>query len=105
MRHTLNHSLLIILKAVLKGIARIPLCLAMAIAGYYFWKQYPMPWSSAAGLPLMLIGISMGIFSVYDLIVALISSKWRREHCPYCRSINKVKDILSPHNGFDRRKS
>lgn len=105
MHHTLNHSILIILRAVLKGIARIPLCLAMTITGYYFWKQYPTPWSLIVGFPLMSLGISMGIFSVYDLLVALISSRWRREHCPYCRSVTKVKEILSPHNGFERRKS
>ena len=105
MSHNLNHSLLIILKAVLKGIARIPLCLAMAIAGYYFWKQYPTPWSMVVGFPLMLLGISMGIFSLYDLIVALISGKWRLEHCPYCHSVTGVKEILSPHNGFNQRKS
>jgi hypothetical protein len=105
MHHTLNHSLLIILKAILKGIGRIPLCAAMAIVGYYLWKQYSMPWSLAVGLPLMLLGISMGMFSMYDLTVALISSKWRREHCPYCRPISKVKDILSPHNGFHNRKA
>jgi hypothetical protein len=104
MRHTHIHSLLIILRAFLKGVVRIPLCVGMAMVGYYLYQQYPMPWSLLVGLPLILVGISAGLFSVYDLIVPLISPQWRRQHCPYCRSIRNVKDILSPHNGFHPRK-
>lgn len=105
MQHTLIHSLLIMLGAVLKGVVRIPLCVAVIVIGYYVWQQYQEPWDIAVGFPLMLLGISMGIFSVYDLVVALISSQWRRQHCPYCRSLGKVSDILSPRNDFHRRRA
>lgn len=103
--HTYIHSLLIILKAVLKGVVRIPLCIVMTVIGYYVWQQYQSPWDLIAGFPLMLLGASAGLFSAYDLIVALISSQWRRQHCPYCQSVRKVKEILSTSNSFSRKKS
>jgi uncharacterized membrane protein len=103
MHHTLSHSLLIILKAFLIGIVKIPVFLVAAVIGYYIWQQYPVPWSVVIGLPLMLLGISMGVLSIYELVVAIISPQWRRQHCPYCRPIEKVSDILSTHDGFSKR--
>lgn len=103
MEHWLLHTPLILLRAILKGLIRLPLCLALGFLGYYVWQEYVQPWPYIAGLPLMLLGGSAGLFSLYDLMVALISSKWRRQHCPYCSSVKRVEEILSPQNGFRNR--
>ena len=99
MAHTVFHHLFVALTSLVKGLILLPIWLGVVGIGYLFWTQ-PSPFNLLAGFPLMLLGATLSLAVLYETIVALISWRWGREHCPLCRSPQDVEKILSPQDGF-----
>jgi len=78
----------------------IALWLLVFLVGFFFWHEFQSPFNFALGLPLMLLGATMGIASFWEIFVSLFSWRWSREHCPFCSQPEEIKDILSSQDGF-----
>lgn len=100
MAHTLFHHLFIAFRAVLKGVVLLAVWMAVALTGIFFWSQFPSPANFVLGVPLILIGLTMGLQAFYETVVGIISWRWGRTHCPFCEPPKEVKKILSPFDGF-----
>jgi hypothetical protein len=78
-----------------KGIVVIPISVAMVLIGLQLWQDLNGVWRYVIALPVLIVGITLTISFSYDFIVGLISSQWRRTHCPFCETPKNVKKILS----------
>lgn len=100
MAHTVFHQLLIALRALVKGIALVSLWIVVATVGAMIWFYFSSPVNLLVGGPLFLIGLTMGISALYEMVVGLISLRWGRTHCPFCEPSKEIEKILSPHDAF-----
>jgi len=100
MSHTLFHHLLIAGGTFLKGLALLTIWLMVFLVGLFFWSQFTSPLNLVLGLPLMLLGFTMSLINLFEMLLSLISWRWGREHCPFCPPPEEVEEILSPQNGF-----
>jgi len=98
--HTIFHQLLISIRAIVKGICLLATWFLVGLAGILIWMQFEAPFKFIFGLPLFLIGLTMGLQALYEMIVGFFSLRWGRTHCPFCSTSKEVKKILSPFDGF-----
>lgn len=101
MAHTIVHHFLIAFRAIVRGLALIAVWIAVSLTGAFFWTQFSSPINLFIGGPLFLIGLTMGLSSFYEMIVGIISWRWGRTHCPFCKTSEKPEKILSPHDAFE----
>ena len=100
MAHTLAHHLLIAFRALVVGLILIMVWLLVFLAGVFFWFEFPSPANLLLGLPLILVGGSMVLANLYEMVVGVVSWRWGRTHCPFCPPPEEVEKILSPQDGF-----
>ena len=84
----------------MKGLALLTIWLMVFLVGLFFWSQFTSPLNLVLGLPLMLLGFTMSLINLFEMLLSLISWRWGREHCPFCPPPEEVEEILSPQNGF-----
>lgn len=100
MAHTIFHHLLIAGGACLKDLALLAIWLMVFLVGLFFWSQFSSPLNLILGLPLLLLGVTMSLTNLYEIVVSVVSWRWGRTHCPFCESPEGVEEILSPQDGF-----
>lgn len=103
MKHTIIHHLVLIFRSVIKGIILLPFWTVITILGLFFWDQTNSPWNLILGLPTIALGLTMGLGVFYEMVVGIISPRWRKTNCPLCEPPKEVKKVLFPHNGFAER--
>lgn len=100
MAHIILHDLAIAAASLIRGLVFLGLWVMVGLVGVFFWTQFPSPVNLLIGMPLFLIGLTIGLETLYQVLVGVISPRWRRTHCPFCKTSEEVQDILSPHNSF-----
>lgn len=95
MAHIIVHHFFIIFKAILQGIVLLGLWLTVVMVGLLLWTEFSSPVNLILGLPLMLLGLTMGTVVFFEMVLSIVSSNWRSTHCPFCSSTKSVKKILS----------
>lgn len=101
MAHNLVHHFLIAFRAIVQGVVLLLIWTVVSLIGVFFWTQFSSPINLLIGGPLFLIGVTMGLSSFYEMIVGIISWRWGRTHCPFCKTSEEPKKILSPHDAFE----
>lgn len=81
--HNLGHHLAMMLSGLIKGLMTVPAWILVGLTGYSIWENLGSPFMYVVGLPLMLIGLSMALISFYEMVVSLVSSRWRSTHGLY----------------------
>jgi len=84
MAHNLIHHFFISLRAIIKGIILLAIWTAVSLAGYFFWVSFSSPVNLVLGVPLFLVGVTLGLSSLYEVIGGIISWQWGKTHCPFC---------------------
>lgn len=93
MAHTVVHHLFIAGKAVINGLALLVLWIIVFLSGLFFWSQFPSPVNFLLGIPLILLGLTMGLAALYEMIVGIVFWRWGRTHCPFCKVLDKTPDL------------
>lgn len=86
MSHTIFHHLFIALRSVILNSLLLTIWGAVFLLGLFFWTELPYPVNYMLGIPLMVVGLLLALFSVYEIIVGVFSWQYGKTHCPWCEA-------------------
>jgi len=84
--HPFWHSLVMIIVSEVNNLIWFVSAIVIALAGWVIFKfSVAMFFKLAIGLPIILIGVSIGLFKIYEIILVMARPKRLKAMCIFCR--------------------
>lgn len=84
-QHKIFHYLVTAVGGLIKGVAGAIVWFFIGAVGFLIFDLHISPFDLLFGLPLLLIGVGMGIQEGYQGLVSVVSPKDNRLHCRLCQ--------------------
>lgn len=83
--HSLLHWSIVVLGTLFSGLVFSLVWFLLVFNGWVLWQTGVVWCQLLLGLPLMLLGFSMILINIYQIIAAIFDPYYSRSHCPFCR--------------------
>lgn len=83
--HPFLHWLLVVLGTFLVSLVFSLVGALLLFSGWVTFQGKASWWDLAVGLPLILLGASIILINVYQILASILDRRYSKNHCPLCQ--------------------